>query len=102
MTLKLKVLDPNVTALPNTMTGSFTAYPNPLTGSKLNLELTNMGTGTANLNIVSAVGNTVFHKPIDCTVENLEVDLKSRLASGVYYVNISGGQSNKTVRLVVE
>lgn len=102
MTLKLKVLDPNVTALPDAITGYFTAYPNPLTGSKLNLELTNMGTGTANLNIVSAVGNLVFHKPIDCTLENIEVDLKSKLAAGIYYVSISGGQSNKTIRLVVE
>jgi hypothetical protein len=102
MTLKLKVLDPNVTALPNTITGSFSAYPNPLTGSKLNLQLTNMGTGTANLSIVSAVGNLVFNQPIDCALQSVEVDLKSKLASGVYYVNVSSGQSNKTIRLVVE
>ena len=102
MTLKLKVLDSSVTSLAEQLTGSFTAYPNPVSGSKINLKLNKMGTGTASLSIVNAIGKLVYQQEIDCSEQNFEIGLKSKLTSGVYYLSLTGQHNNKTIRLVAE
>ena len=92
------------TALPGP---NFTLNPNPVTGSyfNINLEFKETEFPEAKVTITSVLGQVVYTAPVRKTefaTGSVRIELAdARLSKGMYFVQISSGESTKTQKLAV-
>lgn len=86
----------NPTAITNITSGDISLYPNPSNG---NFIVSGIEVTEANVEIVNAVGQTVYHH--STTVINGSVAIASRLLPGNYALRLSFGNEVRTLRVSV-
>lgn len=84
----------------NELGSSIVIFPNPSEGN-FNFAVSTPGVRTLNFNVVNTLGQTVFEKT-ERNLNNavLTYDFSS-FAKGIYFVNITDDQNNKTVKKIV-
>jgi len=80
--------------------GDISLYPNPAS-SNFTVSLPTAVEGELNLQLVDLQGRTVLNKIFTEGQQNLRVDLPANLAHGLYLVQLSGGDYNETLRVVI-
>jgi hypothetical protein len=82
---------------------AWSVFPNPFDGSALHFQLPeNRGTRTFLVTITSTQGAIVFNKEITPTLDSqIDVNIDSSLASGVYILTITDGLNREIRRMIV-
>jgi Secretion system C-terminal sorting domain len=80
-----------------------TVYPNPVTGHVIMLQMYGQPKGMYSINLFSINGETVMNSTImhDGNDAVLTLNLNRNLASGCYYLKISGPDKNTTFKLLI-
>ena len=86
---------------------SFTIYPNPVNGSSFDINFSFNETEYPNvhLSIVNVLGQNVYSYNLvkmDYSNGKVHIDISDRhLTTGIYFVQLTSGESTKTVRLAI-
>ncbi|MEO5890662.1 MAG: T9SS type A sorting domain-containing protein [Ferruginibacter sp.] len=88
----------------STGTSSFSIYPNPVTGNVINLVVNNQPAGKYQVRLTSINGQSIFAKSIQTnggnSVESLNTGTK--LAAGIYQLEIIGQNNHDTQKVIVQ
>lgn len=77
-------------------------YPNPAINNSIALQLNNIEKGMYRLRLFNSEGQVVFSKAIHYNGNTLTVSPVSSIATGNYYLEISGGAGVKITKLLVK
>lgn len=82
--------------------GSVSAYPNPAS-DLLNVDLNLNNSDNVNITLFNAIGQSVLAENRELRAGSNKVQLNtSALASGVYYLNVTSGNSTSVTKVVIE
>ncbi len=97
---------PSSIVVANTGPG-FTIYPNPVNGSSfdINFSFNETEFPRVHLNIVNVLGQNVYSYnlvKLDYSNGKIHIDITDlRLNKGIYFVQLTSGESTRTVRLAI-
>lgn len=77
------------------MTQLSTIHPNPLTGTTLNVVVNGQDKGEVTISITSISGQEIYKGAVSVSSGNVQVQLPSKPASGVYLVKVGNQQVHK-------
>ncbi len=87
----------------NTKGTKVTLYPNPVKGENINLELTGLAKGNYNVSLFNQLGQQVLNRTITHNGTNATQTINiGSIASGVYELRLSNGETVVTQKLIKE
>jgi hypothetical protein len=82
------------------LAASLSLYPNPVNGDDLNIGFGQSTQETVNITIVNMTGQVVRTERFDQVSNTVTLNNMTRLASGVYFVNVTQGTQAATLKFI--
>ena len=75
-------------------------YPNPVSGDVLNIKWSNANVSKTNVIIHNSLGQQVMSREVTVSNTGLELNGMSSLSKGMYFVTLSNGGENTTLKFI--
>jgi hypothetical protein len=82
------------------LAASLSLYPNPVTGDELNITFSQSSQDAVNVTIVNMTGQVLRAQRFDQLAGTVQLNDMARLASGVYFVNVTQGAQVATLKFI--
>jgi hypothetical protein len=82
------------------LAASLSLYPNPVTGDELNITFSQSSQDAVNVTIVNMTGQVLRAQRFDQVAGTVQLNDMARLASGVYFVNVTQGAQVATLKFI--
>jgi hypothetical protein len=82
------------------LAASLSLYPNPVNGDELNIAFDQSTQETVNVTIVNMTGQVIRTERFDQVSNTVTLNNMNRLATGVYFVNITQGTQAATLKFI--
>jgi hypothetical protein len=82
------------------LAASLSLYPNPVTGDELNITFSQSSQDAVNVTIVNMTGQVLRAQRFDQVAGIVQLNDMARLASGVYFVNVTQGAQVATLKFI--
>ncbi len=81
-------------------TSEISLYPNPVSGDVLNIKWSNANISKTNVIIHNSLGQQVMSREVSVSNQGVELDGMSTLSKGMYFVTVSNGGENTTLKFI--